>query len=106
MRWLGGTKVLSPAAAAARSLAHSRTDPYLRPTTQRSLAGDELNPVRTSHQCWCNFAGCFADPSVHTVVRRITDLTGTSFNTGEDLQVVRYSPGQFYKVRIYLRIHA
>ena len=29
---------------------------------ERSLAGDMLNPVRTSHQCWCNFAACFANP--------------------------------------------
>ena len=25
-------------------------------------------------------------------------MTGTGFNNGEDLQIVRYEPGQFYKV--------
>ena len=35
-----------------------------RKSFERSLAGDQLNPVRTSHQCWCNFPGCFTDPQV------------------------------------------
>ena len=52
----------------------------------RSLAGDELSPVRTSFQCWCNYGNCFADPLVHRVVRRINNLTGTAYNNGEDLQ--------------------
>lgn len=64
---------------------------------ERSLAGDQLNPVRTSFQCWCNFPKCFANEHVHRVVRRINQLTGTPFDNGEDLQVVRYEPGQFYK---------
>ena len=41
---------------------------------ERSLAGDQLNPVRTSYQCWCNFPECFADPVVHRVTSRINDL--------------------------------
>jgi hypothetical protein len=28
----------------------------------------------------------------------MNNLTGTAFNNGEDLQIVRYEPGQFYKV--------
>jgi len=43
---------------------------------ERSLAGDQLNPVRTSYQCWCNFPKCFANEHIHRVVRRINDLTG------------------------------
>mmetsp|Transcript_34557 Transcript_34557/g.115418 ORF Transcript_34557/g.115418 Transcript_34557/m.115418 type:complete len:89 (-) Transcript_34557:148-414(-) len=42
----------------------------------RSLAGDQLNPVRTSYQCWCNFPKCFANEHIHRVVRRINELTG------------------------------
>ena len=68
-----------------------------RPHFERSLAGDQLNPVRTSFQCWCNFAGCFTDPLVHRVTRRINRLTNTPYDNGEDLQVVRYEPGQFYR---------
>lgn len=29
----------------------------------------------------------------------MNNLTSTVFNNGEDLQIVRYEPGQFYKVR-------
>lgn len=64
---------------------------------ERSLAGDQLNPVRTSYQCWCNFAGCFTDPTVHKVTSRINKLLGIPYNNGEDLQIVRYEPGQFYR---------
>ena len=64
---------------------------------ERSLAGDQLNPVRTSYQCWCNFAKCFTDPKVHAVTRRINNITRTPYDNGEDLQIVRYEPGQFYK---------
>ena len=63
----------------------------------RSLAGDQLNPVRTSYQCWCNFRECFTDPHVHNVTHRINELLHIPYNNGEDLQVVRYEPGQFYK---------
>jgi hypothetical protein len=64
---------------------------------ERSLAGDQLNPVRTSFQCWCNFPKCYTDPVVHRVTRRINELTGTPYDNGEDLQIVRYEPGQFYR---------
>ena len=64
---------------------------------ERSLAGDQLNPVRTSFQCWCNFPRCFTDPDVHRVTSRINNVTGTPYDHGEDLQVVRYEPGQFYR---------
>ena len=40
------------------------------------------------------------DPDVHRVVRRINEVTGTVYNNGEDMQIVRYEPGQFYKVRL------
>jgi len=68
-----------------------------QPKFERSLAGDQLNPVRTSYQCWCNFADCFASEHVHRVTRRMNEVTGTPYNNGEDLQVVRYMPGEFYK---------
>lgn len=68
-----------------------------RPHFERSLAGDQLNPVRTSFQCWCNFPGCFANAHVHRVTQRINAVTGTAYDNGEDLQIVRYEPNQFYK---------
>jgi hypothetical protein len=56
-----------------------------------------LEQVRTSFQCWCNFAGCFTDPTVHNVTLRINKLLNIPYNNGEDLQIVRYEPGQFYR---------
>ena len=64
---------------------------------ERSLAGDQLNPVRTSFQCWCNFRECFTNEHVHRVTRRINELIGIPYDNGEDLQIVRYEPGQFYR---------
>ncbi|KAL1511660.1 hypothetical protein AB1Y20_004950 [Prymnesium parvum] len=64
---------------------------------ERSLAGDQLNPVRTSDQCWCNFASCFANEHVHRVTTRINTLLGLPYDHGEELQVVRYNKGQFYR---------
>ena len=68
-----------------------------RSSFERSLAGDQLNPVRTSFQCWCNFRECFTNEHVHRVTRRINELIGIPYNNGEDLQIVRYEPGQFYR---------
>ena len=35
---------------------------------ERSLAGDQLSPVRTSTQCWCDEKdGCLAHPTVEKV---------------------------------------
>ena len=53
--------------------------------------------VRTSSVCWCNFRECFADPVVHNVTRRIGEVTGAPYGHGEDLQFVRYRPGEFYR---------
>ena len=53
--------------------------------------------MRTSFQCWCNFPGCFMDEDIQRVARRIHHLTGTHFDNGEDIQIVRYEPGQFYR---------
>ena len=64
---------------------------------ESSLAGDQLNPVRTSHQCWCNFPGCFTNSHVHNVTDRINRLLRIPYNNGEDLQIVRYEAGQFYR---------
>ena len=65
---------------------------------ERSLAGDQLSPVRTSHQCWCQSAQCLADPLVRRVTERIGAVTMTAANNAEFFQVVRYEVGQFYRV--------
>jgi len=66
-------------------------------TFQRSLAGDSVSPVRTSTQCWCNFAKCLKDPIMQRVEARIASVTGVPVENGEFMQIVRYHEGQFYK---------
>ena len=60
-------------------------------------SSDHSESVRTSHQCWCDFPACYTDPSVHNITRRIHELTGTHYGNGENLQVVRYHAGQYYR---------
>ena len=65
---------------------------------QRSLAGDQVSPVRTSQQCWCDQTCQARHPTVRGVVERIHEITRTDSRTAEHLQIVRYEEGQFYKV--------
>ena len=65
---------------------------------ERSLAGDQLSPVRTSHQCWCQVPPCINDPVVRRISERISGLTMTPQTNAEYMQVVRYEVGQFYRI--------
>ena len=66
---------------------------------ERSLAGDQLSPVRTSKQCWCADNECAANPLTRIVEERIRNVTNTpDLKHFEPLQVLKYEPGQFYKV--------
>ena len=90
---------------------------------ERSLAGDQLSPVRTSHQCWCQTPPCVTDDIVKRITERIGGITMTPSNNAEVpsalsnrapppplhevtgaahfwqyFQVVRYEVGQFYKI--------
>ena len=38
------------------------------------------------------------DEDIQRLTRRIHHVTGTHFDNGEDIQIVRYEPGQFYRV--------
>ena len=68
---------------------------------QRSLAGDMVSPVRTSQQAWCQYGiapDCVDHPLVHAVHDRVVNVTGVPKPNAEFFQVLRYEPGQFYKV--------
>ena len=68
------------------------------PNFERSMAGDQLSPVRTSTQCWCDEkAGCMNNTIVHGLTERILTVTGLPYNNAEYFQVLRYEAGQFYK---------
>lgn len=64
----------------------------------RSLAGDQVSPVRTSHQCWCSSARCLADKRIQAIEKRVSNITMVPVSNFEYGQVLRYEPGQFYKV--------
>ena len=42
---------------------------------ERSLAGDQLSPVRTSQQCWCSNNECSANPLAQAVAERVRNVT-------------------------------
>ena len=65
----------------------------------RSLAGDQLSPVRTSSQCWCSNNACASDPLTRAVSARIANLTNVPAERYfEPFQILKYLPGQFYRV--------
>ena len=51
---------------------------------------------RTSTNTWCG-PDCEDDPLVKGVIERMVNMTGIPFENYENLQLVRYHPGQFYK---------
>lgn len=63
----------------------------------RSLAGDQLSPVRTSFQCWCSHDACIRHPEVQALTARVAELTRIPEGHAEYAQVIRYEPGQFYR---------
>ena len=63
----------------------------------RSLAGDSVSDVRTSRQCWCDRDCQAKNGLVRDVVGRMHHVTATDPRNAEHLQIVHYTPGQFYK---------
>jgi len=65
----------------------------------RSLAGDQLSPVRTSNQCWCSGNKCERSALTKAVEARIANITNVPApRYFEPFQILKYEPGQFYKV--------
>ena len=70
----------------------------------RSLAGDQLSPVRTSSQCWCSNNACESHPLTQRVAHRIANLTQVPGERYfEPFQILKYNPGQFYRVHVRTR---
>jgi prolyl 4-hydroxylase len=68
-------------------------------------AEDEVTDTRTSTNAWCDDAplknsstSCRKDPVMKEVWNRIALVTGVPVDNSEDLQLLYYTPGQFYKV--------
>lgn len=51
---------------------------------------------RTSYNAWCE-KECFEDETVQNVTARLGQITGIAHNFSEYLQLLKYSPGQYYK---------
>lgn len=64
----------------------------------RSLAGDGVNVARTSEQCWCQHSSCTEHPVLKQIEQRVAKLLNIPYSFAEFMQILRYSPGQYYKV--------
>jgi prolyl 4-hydroxylase len=56
-----------------------------------------VDSQRTSTTAWCK-SGCAQDPTVQRVMNRIATITGIGVANYENLQLLRYEKGQFYKL--------
>lgn len=70
----------------------TRFEPSMVYNKARELVRDT---IRTSDGAAIHWL--IEDPAIHAFNRRIAALTGTSFDQGEALQVLRYAPGQEYR---------
>jgi prolyl 4-hydroxylase len=59
--------------------------------------GRILSQSRTSSNAWCQHE-CENDPDVINVVNRIERVTRVPYDNYESFQILRYEPGQFYRV--------
>ena len=71
-------------------------EPLFKPSMVYNDAGEEIrDTIRTSDGA--GFYWLAEDPAIHAINRRIARATGTDYDQGEPLQVLRYSPGQEYR---------
>lgn len=56
----------------------------------------DVSTTRTSHNAWC-VDECYDDPISQQVVHRIANVTGISERNQENMQMLRYDVGQFYR---------
>ena len=53
--------------------------------------------TRTSENSWCH-KGCRSDPIVQRILGRLNSITGIPSENYEDFQMLKYEPGQFYRL--------
>jgi prolyl 4-hydroxylase len=58
--------------------------------------GKNVNSGRTSTNAWC-ISECEEDPIARRIVERIENITSIPSNNSENLQLLRYEPGQYYQ---------
>jgi prolyl 4-hydroxylase len=70
--------------------------PLLQPSMVYNDSGQQVrDTIRTSDGC--GFYWLIEDPAIHALNRRIAAATGTNYDQGEPLQVLRYEPAQEYR---------
>lgn len=71
-------------------------DPLFQPSMVYNNEGEEVrDTIRTSEGAGIYWLA--EDAAIHALNRRIAKATGTNYEQGEPLQVLRYSPGQEYR---------
>ncbi len=71
-------------------------EPGYGPSVVNDSAGRQVrDPIRTSDAS--TFAWLIEDPAIHAINRRLAVASGSAFDQGEALQLLRYRPGQQYR---------
>lgn len=65
--------------------------------TGESLDDETIDDTRTSKNTWCS-QRCQDDPVVKGVWQKLTDLTGLPQENSEELQLLKYEPGEYYEL--------
>jgi prolyl 4-hydroxylase len=75
-----------------------RSAPFMQPSLVVSSRTGELvrDPARSASSA--GFPFVMEDPALHAINRRIAAATGTTYEQGEPLQILRYEPGEEYKL--------
>ena len=79
-----------------RLITWGETSNYERSTMQDEEDVDGESAWRTSVNTWCN-EKCSEDAIVKRVIEKISNTTGIPEENSEYLQLVKYTPNQFYK---------
>ncbi len=80
---------------------------YIKPSTTakqsrdkngRLMITDVPDQIRTSHNAWCQHAGCYRHPTHIEVIKRIMGIVGLPHNNAEHMQLLKYGPGEYYRL--------
>ena len=75
---------------------------YLKPsTTAKAVNGvltDVPDTIRTSWNAWCQHSFCYNHPIHERVITRIMDIVGLPHDHAEHMQLLKYSPGEYYRL--------
>jgi hypothetical protein len=76
----------------------STTAKPVRQANGQIVLTDVPDQIRTSYNAWCQHAGCYNHPVHHSVISRIMEIVGLPPDHSEHMQLLKYSPGQYYRL--------